>query len=204
MTIRYIRFTEDKSQFNLFTSKASHLINQVNCEGKVPTRKNSLFQQFLAIFPDIKIDWKMYCTNGKLKPGKLLRSRRYLESHNKTIVSVAVRNKMNDAVDIKHIDAALKDLVRMAQEWDITSIATVPWGCSSTSKMWENVGKLMAYHLDPLPFEVEIYIGRSAPEFKAIYEQGEMVDVKRIEAPVQDDLVGDPEPESQVAELVLR
>lgn len=135
---------------NIFNSIAQTLVNTVNCVGVMG--KGVAFE-FRLRYPDMFEEYRVICSENKLKPGQILPYRK----NNPWILNFAVKNDWKAPSRIEWVESCLQRFVYKYRELGVTSIA-FPWmGAMNGGLPWEKVHELMRNYLSPLPdIKVEV------------------------------------------------
>lgn len=170
---------------NIFSSKCQALVNPVNCVGDMGA---GLAVKFANRMPaDYFHAYNAACASGKLDIGSptiwrtmtlppgFTRGYAPPEVYQKWfVVNFPTKRHWADPSYLTYIDMGLERICRKdasgksaLERAGITSIAFPKLGCGLGGLSWDEVGPLMAMHLDPIPVTVEIYLGSGDREYFA-------------------------------------
>lgn len=133
---------------DLFSSNAQALVNTVNTVGVMG---KGLALQFKEKFPYNFSAYRNVCQRGKLTPGKMLVVRdfnRFLGE--RLIINFPTKVHWRNPSKYEYIESGLKDLVRVIQEYRISSLAIPPLGCGLGGLDWNIVKGMIENALEPL------------------------------------------------------
>lgn len=136
---------------NLFNSKATTLVNTVNCVGAMG---KGIALEFRRRFPDMFQQYQEDCKANKLKPGRIYA---YQEKEI-LILNFAIKNDWKHPSKVEWIESTLKQFVAGYQKRNIRSIA-FPWmGAMNGGIPIEVIQGIMRKYLQPLPdIDIEVY-----------------------------------------------
>lgn len=146
---------------NLLETDTQALVNTVNTMGIMG---KGIALQFKERFP---MNFKIYaaaCKKGAIQVGKMLVVKENTTSGEKIIINFPTKKEWFKKSQYSYIEEGLKDLVKIIEEYKITSIAIPPLGCGNGGLKWDKV-KLM----------IDIYLGKLSNVTILIYEPNDEV-----------------------------
>ena len=137
---------------NIFESTCQTIVNTVNCVGIMG---RGIALEFKNRFPDMYLNYKKTCDEGKLEPGKLLLYRKTTP----WILNFPTKIHWRRPSKIEFIEKGLKKFRDTYEKKNISSIAFPKLGVSSGGLDWDTqVKPLMYKYLSDLPnLDIEIY-----------------------------------------------
>lgn len=140
---------------DLLADSAEALVNAVNTVGVMGA---GIARQFKKQFPDMFIEYERACHANEVKLGKMHIVQTETSDGDKYIVNFPTLEHWTDQSELKHIEAGLKDLVKVLQEKEIKSVAIPPLGCGVGGLLWEDVRQLIeAAFSDVEDIQVHLY-----------------------------------------------
>ena len=136
---------------NMFESKATTLVNTVNCVGVMG---KGVALEFKNRYPAMFKEYVNLCKQGTLRPGVPYY---YSDLYGASILNFPTKDHWKSPSKLSYIVAGLKWFRDHYKEHGITSIAFPPLGCGNGGLSWELVGPLMYELLKDLPIDIEIY-----------------------------------------------
>ena len=136
---------------DLFSSKASTLVNTVNCVGVMG---KGIAKEFKQKYPAMFKDYKSRCSAGLVKLGEPYL---YTDLLGTSILNFPTKNHWRSSSRIRDISDGLDWFVAHYNKLGISSIAFPPLGCGNGGLSWHEVGPLMYQKLKDLPIEIWIY-----------------------------------------------
>lgn len=140
---------------SIFTSHAQCIVNPVNCVGVMG---KGLALEFKRRYPDMFSRYHVLCNKGDISVGKIA----FWKSKTGTdpiICLFPTKNHWRERSTVDIIEQGLRQYVKYAPNMNITSAAFPKIGCGLGGLNFElQVAPLMKFYLDPLPYEVEIYV----------------------------------------------
>ena len=106
---------------DLLKSDAEALVNTVNCEGFMG---KGIAYQFKLQYPQNNEDYVRACRSGALAIGKL----HYYKEKGKIIINFPTKDKWREKSRMEYIEKGLDELVVLARDLGLTSIAIPPLG----------------------------------------------------------------------------
>lgn len=139
---------------NLLHSTAQALVNTVNCDGYMG---KGIALQFKQAFPNNYREYHNACKRGDVQPGKMFVAEEQVETGTKIIINFPTKRHWREKSRLEDIESGLLNLVKVIQEYKITSIAIPPLGCGLGGLKWETVKPLIECAFSELP-EIEVFI----------------------------------------------
>jgi len=136
---------------NLFESKATTIVNTVNCVGIMG---KGIALDFKNRYPDMFNEYVELCRNNQIKPGEPYIYRDLIGT---SIINFPTKDHWKSPSKLSYVVAGLKWFVENYKKLEISSIAFPPLGCGNGGLSWEVVGPIMYKALKGLPIEIEIY-----------------------------------------------
>ncbi len=174
---------------DIFSSKCQALVNPVNTVAKMGGGLALQFKrQFMSNLPDSYFAaYQAACESSKLDIGSptIWRTQTLPPGYTHgyappeayrqlAVVSFPTKRHWADPSYLTYIDMGLERICQKdntgkssLERAGITSIAFPKLGCGLGGLSWDEVGPLMAKHLDPLPVDVEIYIASGDRQYHA-------------------------------------
>ena len=146
---------------NLLESSAHCLVNTVNCEGYMG---KGIAYQFKLQFPENNKDYVKACKSGTLRIGTI----HVYKEKGKIIVNFPTKDKWRERSRMSYVEAGLKQLVKIIENENITSIAIPPLGCGNGGLVWSDVKKLIEETLYPVEKGRDIEIYEPGKNYKAV------------------------------------
>ncbi|MCX5812606.1 MAG: macro domain-containing protein [Proteobacteria bacterium] len=143
---------------DILKSKASTLVNTVNCVGIMG---KGIAAEFKKLFPEMFEDYVKRCERHEIKPGVPYLFKASLFPPQ--IINFPTKSHWRAASRIEDIEKGLKIFVSKYREWGVKSIAMPPLGCGNGQLLWETVGPLMFKYLSKLDIPVELYAPYGTP-----------------------------------------
>lgn len=143
---------------NIFESKATTLVNTVNCVGVMG---KGIALDFKKRFPNMYEEYVMLCENGSVRPGKPYV---YQDMYGPSILNFPTKDHWRSPSKLSYIISGLSWFRDHFQEYGITSIAFPPLGCGNGGLTWDVVGPVMYDNLKDLPIDIEIYAPFGTPQ----------------------------------------
>lgn len=132
---------------NLLEADTQALVNTVNTVGVMG---KGIALQFKERFP---VNFKIYaaaCKKGEMQVGKMLVVRENTLNGELIIINFPTKIEWFKKSQYSYIEEGLKDLVRVIEEYKITSIAIPPLGCGNGGLNWNKVKDLIDKYLSPI------------------------------------------------------
>jgi O-acetyl-ADP-ribose deacetylase (regulator of RNase III) len=135
---------------DILESKASCLVNTVNCEGFMG---KGIAYQFKQKFPENEKYYKKVCQKGEMKIGKVL----LFEENDKIIANFPTKVKWREKSEYDFIEKGLDDLKDKILANEIDSVAMPPLGCGNGGLLWDKVKAIIIEKLDAVHSEITVY-----------------------------------------------
>lgn len=147
-----IRYTKG----DLLSSKAQALVNTVNTVGVMG---KGIALHFKEMFPYNFSVYEDACKKGELAPGKMLVVKdSNLALGERLVINFPTKVHWRQPSRYEYIEEGLKDLVRVIEEYGITSIAVPPLGCGNGGLDWPVVRGMIERAFAPLAdLDVSVY-----------------------------------------------
>jgi O-acetyl-ADP-ribose deacetylase (regulator of RNase III) len=146
---------------NLLLAQVDALVNTVNTVGAAG---KGIALQFRQAFPENFRLYERAAKNGEIEPGRMFVTSTGLMQAPHYIVNFPTKRHWRGNSRLEDIEAGLQDLVRIVDEYDISSIAVPPLGCGNGGLDWNEVRPLMLRYLEPLAaVNVLLYAPSGAP-----------------------------------------
>lgn len=136
---------------NIFESKASTLVNTVNCVGIMG---KGVALEFKKRYPQMFKEYAEKCRNHELKAGCPYY---YCDLTGASVINFPTKEHWRSPSKLSYIIDGLDWFIENYQNLGITSAAFPPLGCGNGGLPWEIVGPLMYQKLKNLPIYIEIY-----------------------------------------------
>ncbi len=133
---------------DLLKADVEALVNTVNCVGVMG---RGIALQFKKAFPDNFKAYKKACDQGDVRIGEMFVSKTEKLYHPKYIVNFPTKNHWKGKSKKENIESGLSDLVRVAKELNIQSIAIPPLGCGLGGLQWPDIRLLIENAFQQLP-----------------------------------------------------
>lgn len=135
---------------NLLDSKATILVNTVNCVGVMG---KGIALQFKQRFPEMFEVYRQTCKAGGYSPGVC----RMCTTSGKTIINFPTKNDWRNPSQMEWIQSGLIQIKNYLMKNPSVSIAFPPVGCGNGGLNWEEVRALMEDTFKDLPNDIQIY-----------------------------------------------
>jgi O-acetyl-ADP-ribose deacetylase (regulator of RNase III)/uncharacterized protein YwgA len=135
---------------DILESKASCLVNTVNCEGFMG---KGIAYQFKKKFPENEKFYKKKCQKGEMKIGEIL----IFKENGKFIANFPTKNKWREKSEYSFIEKGLDDLQKKIISNKIDSVAIPPLGCGNGGLSWSDVKMIIQEKLDGINSEIIVY-----------------------------------------------
>lgn len=136
---------------DLLKSDAEALVNTVNCEGFMG---KGIAYQFKLQFPENNEDYVRACRSGALAIGKL----HYYKEKGKIIINFPTKDKWREKSRMEYIEKGLDELVVLARDLGLTSIAIPPLGSGNGGLVWADVKQLIEKKLLDSSKKINVFI----------------------------------------------
>jgi O-acetyl-ADP-ribose deacetylase (regulator of RNase III)/uncharacterized protein YwgA len=136
---------------NIFDSKASTLVNTINCVGVMG---KGIALDFKKMYPEMYEEYVELCQNHKIKPGCPYY---YTDFNGVSVINFPTKDHWRSPSRLSYIIDGLDWFRANYEKLGITSVAFPPLGCGNGGLSWELVGPVMYEKLSDLPIETEIY-----------------------------------------------
>ena len=136
---------------DIFESKATTLVNTVNCVGVMG---KGIALEFKNRYPMMFKEYTSLCEQGLVRPGVPYY---YSDLYGTSVLNFPTKDHWRSPSKLSYIVSGLKWFRDNYEDCGITSIAFQPLGCGNGGLAWELVGPIMYTMLKDLPIEIEIY-----------------------------------------------
>ena len=151
---------------NLLEAQTQALVNTVNCVGAMG---KGLALQFKQAFPE---NFRLYvnaCNANKVQIGSMFVVETDTMLSPKYIINFPTKNHWKAPSKISYIEQGLQDLVRIINEYSISSVAIPPLGCGNGGLSWQVVEPLIIKAFEDVPhIKVLLYPPQPAPNVKSM------------------------------------
>lgn len=142
---------------NLFESKATTIVNTVNCVGVMG---KGIAQEFKKRYSDMYKDYEKRCSLGYVKPGEPYIYKDLLDT---SIINFPTKKHWRSPSKLDDVIKGLDIFIEKFREWGVESIAFPPLGCGNGGLEWSVVGPIMYQKLKPIGIDIEIYAPYGTP-----------------------------------------
>ena len=147
---------------NLLHADVDALVNTVNTEGVMG---KGIALQFRRAYPAMYDAYRAACKAGEVEIGKMMVWETGQASGPRYIVNFPTKRHWRAPSRLADVEAGLADLVRVAREYELDSIAVPPLGAGNGGLPWSQVRPLIVEALDRLDdTRVLLYEPRGAPD----------------------------------------
>lgn len=136
---------------DIFESKATTLVNTVNCVGVMG---KGIALEFKKRYPSMFSEYVTLCNTGSVKPGIPYY---YQDLLGTSIINFPTKDHWRSPSKLSYVISGLEWFRMNYESLGITSIAFPPLGCGNGGLPWSVVGPLMYSKLNDLPIDIEIY-----------------------------------------------
>lgn len=127
---------------SLFDSGATAIVNAVNCVGVMG---GGLALAFKEKYPLMFLDYKHYCDNGQLRPGKLHTYQPTL-TNDPCIVNLPTKDHWENPSKLEYIESGMARLSVRAVVNSWHSVAVPALGCGLGGLEWDDVKPIIEKH----------------------------------------------------------
>lgn len=121
---------------NLLDADVDALVNTVNTVGVMG---KGIALQFRKAFPQVYDAYKTACDAGEVRPGRMLVVETGQLSGPRLIINFPTKRHWRGKSRLEDIDAGLRDLVKVLEDWEVGSVAVPPLGCGNGGLDWDVV-----------------------------------------------------------------
>lgn len=139
---------------NILESPAMALVNTVNLVGVMG---KGIALQFKTQFPDNDKLYKKACKTGDIAIGKLFVTTQSTIFGAKLIINFPTKNDWRKPSEYSFIQAGLQDLIRVIEQYHITSIAIPPLGAGNGGLNWVKVREMIEQALANIDVDITVY-----------------------------------------------
>ena len=141
---------------NIFESKASTIVNTVNCVGVMG---KGIALQFKKKYPEMFNEYRLACKKKQINNGGDIWIWDFIDLYKpRKVLCFATKEDWWNSSKIEWIERGLEAFSKTYKMFGITSIAFPKLGCTNGKLNWEqDVKPLMFKYLQPLDIICEIY-----------------------------------------------
>jgi O-acetyl-ADP-ribose deacetylase (regulator of RNase III) len=151
-------------QGNLLDAPAEALVNTVN---EVGVMGKGLALMFREAFPDSAAEYRAASARGDISVGRVFVTRNHALTGPRWILHFPTKKHWRDGSRLEWVREALEDLVRVARENGIRSMAVPPLGCGNGGLEWPRVRKEIEAAFPDVPdVDVMLYEPASPPAWR--------------------------------------
>lgn len=136
---------------NMFESKATTLVNTVNCVGIMG---KGIALEFKNRYPTMYKEYVSLCKSREVKPGIPYF---YQDLCGTSVLNFPTKDHWKSPSKLSYIVDGLNWFCDNYEKYEIKSIAFPPLGCGNGGLSWDIVGPIMYSMLNNLPIDIEIY-----------------------------------------------
>lgn len=140
---------------DLLAQDVDALVNTVNTVGVMG---KGIALQFKRAWPEMFTAYAAACEHGEVQPGRVHVWETGALTGPRFIVNFPTKRHWKDPSRLEDIRSGLADLVRVINEWGVTSIAVPPLGCGNGGLTWGDVEPLITGALGPIAGRVDVRV----------------------------------------------
>jgi O-acetyl-ADP-ribose deacetylase (regulator of RNase III) len=133
---------------DLLQADAEALVNAVNTVG---TSGKGLALQFQRAFPDNDMAYRLMCSRGEVRPGRMFVHETKRGGAPLLIINFPTKRHWRQRSRLDDIKVGLQDLASVVRERQVRSVAVPALGCGLGGLSWDDVRPLIVAALGPLP-----------------------------------------------------
>ena len=171
---------------NILESPATALVNTVNLVGIMG---KGIALQFKNQFPDNDKLYQKACKTGDIAIGKLFVTKQSTIFGDKIIINFPTKNDWRKPSEYSYIQAGLDDLIKVIEQYQITSIAIPPLGAGNGGLNWVRVRSMIEQALSNLNVDITVYEPNALIEEKMKAERAPLTKARALLLYVLYDLV---------------
>lgn len=146
---------------NLLDDQSEALVNTVNTVGVMG---KGIALQFKQAYPAVFRNYQKECKNGNVEVGQM-----HVVATNqlvgpKYIINFPTKQHWREKSKMVYVEEGLKDLIRIARELEIKSIAIPPLGCGNGGLEWSEVKPLIKESFANESLDVHVYEPMGGPK----------------------------------------
>ena len=145
---------------NLLDANVDALVNTVNTKGVMG---KGVALQFRRAFPVNYSAYRAACEAGEVRLGRMFVVETGRLEHPRLIINFPTKGHWKSRSRLADIDAGLRDLRRVLQEYDVESLAMPPLGCGLGGLSWSEVRPRIDAALSELPVRALVFEPAGAP-----------------------------------------
>ena len=150
---------------NLVVHPSDALVNTVNTVGVMG---KGIALQFKRAYPEMFKAYARACNAGEVQLGKMHVWETHQLSGPRYIINFPTKGHWKANSRMTDIEQGLVDLVRVIDDFSITSIAVPPLGCGNGGLAWSDVRPLIETALDKLQLDVCLFSPGATPDAAAM------------------------------------
>ncbi|HOM88192.1 MAG TPA: macro domain-containing protein, partial [Spirochaetota bacterium] len=139
---------------NILESKTQALVNTVNIVGVMG---KGIALQFKKVFPENYKKYADACKKGEITIGKLFITKENTLYGEKLIINFPTKKDWRKPSEYEYIEKGLDELIKIIEEYKITSIALPPLGAGSGGLVWSKVKTIIEEKLKNIDIEILVY-----------------------------------------------
>lgn len=142
---------------DIFTSRASTLVNPINCVGVVG---KGLAHEFKLRYPDMYADYMSRYRLGRLNIGQpyIYYGSAYAPASRPDIICFPTKHDWRSDSRIEYIESGLITLAGKLESWSVESLAMPALGCGCGNLSWSDVHPLIDKYLGPTDVPATVYL----------------------------------------------
>jgi len=126
----------DLKKGDILKEETEAVVNTVNTKGVMG---KGIALQFKECFPENYKQYKKACDEGKVETGKMFVTETGLLLNPRYVINFPTKEHWKNPSKMEYIHEGLKDLVRVIQDKNISSISIPPLGCGNGGLDWNEV-----------------------------------------------------------------
>jgi len=151
---------------NILDTEAEAVVNTVNTVGVMG---KGIALQFKQAYPENYKAYRAACQQGEVNLGRMFVFDTGRLGPQRYIINFPTKGHWKSRSRLEDIEAGLKDLVRVINEYRIHSIAVPALGCGNGGLRWDSVYPLIESSLAALnDVEIEVFPPAGAPDAKSM------------------------------------
>lgn len=151
---------------SLFESPAQTLVNAVNTVGVMG---KGVARTFRDIYPDMYEEYRGFCRNGRLAPGRLWLHK---SDSGKWVLNFPTKAHWRNPSKVEYLESGLAKFACEYERRGIVSVSFPMLGCGAGGLDWKLESKpLMERALSDLPIDVFVHIPSSAALYRGVSDK---------------------------------
>jgi len=171
---------------NILESKTQALVNTVNIVGVMG---KGIALQFKKVFPENYKKYADACKKGEITIGKLFITKENTLYGEKLIINFPTKKDWRKPSEYEYIEKGLDELIKIIEEYKITSIALPPLGAGSGGLVWSKVKTIIEEKLKNIDIEILVYEPTKDIKEKLKKERIKLTDARALMLYVLYDLI---------------